>query len=100
MLALQPWVDLTIVVNFAHLKTACLNASPAACEGIDCQNIKKITLCVHPYIEAFITKGFFWKSLLHKWKKTTGGKITVRGMASYGFMEFKFFNELEDEIIV
>ncbi len=64
------------------------------------QNIKKITLCVHPYIEAFITKGFFWKSLLHKWKKTTGGKITVRGMASYGFMEFKFFNELEDEIIV
>ncbi len=64
------------------------------------QNLKTVTLHVHPYIEAFITKGFFWKSLLHKWKKTYGGKITVKPMASYGFMEYKFFNEMEDEIVI
>ncbi len=64
------------------------------------QNQKDVTLCVHPYIEAFITKGFLWKSLLWKWRKTYGGKIKVRSMASFGFMEYKFFNALEDEIAV
>ncbi len=64
------------------------------------QNLKKITVCVHPYIEAFITKGFFWNSLLSKWKKTTGCKITIRSMASFNFMQFKFYNEADDEIII
>ena len=64
------------------------------------QNLKKITLCVHPYIEAFITKGFFWNSLLHKWKKATGCKITIRSMASFAFTQFKFYNEADDEIIM
>ena len=64
------------------------------------QNIKKLSLHVHPYIEAYITKGFFWNSILHKWKKNFGGKIKVAGMASYGFMEYRFFNEQEDEIVV
>lgn len=64
------------------------------------QNIKKITLCVHPYIEAYITKGFLWNKLVNKWQKAYGGKITVRGMASYTLMEYRFFNELEDEIVI
>ncbi len=64
------------------------------------QNQKSVTLHVHPYIEAFITKGFFWSSLLHKWKKAYGGKIKVQSISSYGFMEYKFFNDLEDEIVV
>jgi ribonuclease G len=64
------------------------------------QNINKITLCVHPYIEAYITKGFFWNSLLHKWKKSTGGKIKVRAVNSYQLMEYRFLNEVEEEIII
>ncbi|MCD6067211.1 MAG: ribonuclease [Bacteroidetes bacterium] len=66
------------------------------------QNQKDITLCVHPYIEAFITKkdGFFKPNTVKKWSKSMGAKIEVRSMASFSFMEFKFYNKLEDEIVV
>ena len=66
------------------------------------QNFKKISLCVHPYIEAFINKkdGFFKPSLLKKWSKELGCKIDIRSMASFGFMEYKFYNELEDQIMI
>ncbi|MBS1645940.1 MAG: Rne/Rng family ribonuclease [Bacteroidetes bacterium] len=63
------------------------------------QKINRLTLAVHPYIEAYITKGFFWNSLLHKWKKTTGCKITMRSMTSFGFTQFKFYNQADEEIV-
>ncbi len=65
------------------------------------QNQKDITLNVHPYIEAFITKGsLFKRSKLANWNKEFKQKIKVQPMASYGFMEFKFFNKDLDEIII
>lgn len=66
------------------------------------QNIKKLVLGVHPYIEAFITKkpGVFKPNLVSKWKKEYGAKIDIRPMNSFGFMEYKFYNELEDEIVI
>lgn len=64
------------------------------------QNLKKITLCVHPYIEAYITKGWWFNSLKAKWQKSTGAKIEVRPMASFNFMQYKFYNEADDEIII
>jgi ribonuclease G len=65
------------------------------------QNLKKITLAVHPYIEAYIDKGTFFKpSLLKKWSKDLKCKITLRSMASFGFMEYKFYNEMEDQILL
>ncbi|MBC7863346.1 MAG: Rne/Rng family ribonuclease [Bacteroidia bacterium] len=64
------------------------------------QNQKDITLQVHPYLEAYITKGFFWKSILHRWKKTYSKQLKLKPIQSYGFMEFRFFNSIEDEIVV
>lgn len=65
------------------------------------QNEKKLTLNVHPYIEAFITKGtIFKKSLLKKWASTYKAKIKIQAMASYGFMDFKFLNKDGDEIVI
>jgi ribonuclease G len=66
------------------------------------QNMKNVVLGVHPYIEAYITKkpGFFKPSLLQKWKKDYAAKIDVRTMNSFAFMEYKFYNEMEDEIVV
>jgi ribonuclease G len=66
------------------------------------QNIKNVVLGVHPYIEAYITKkaGFFKPSILQKWKKDYAAKIDVRPMNSFAFMEYKFYNEMEDEIVV
>jgi ribonuclease G len=65
------------------------------------QNQKSVIVSVHPYIEAYITKGSFFKpSILKKWKKAMGGNIEVRSMASFGLMEYKFYNQLEDEIVI
>ena len=65
------------------------------------QNEKQLTLHVHPYIEAFITKGsLFKKSLQKKWASAYGQKFKIQPMASLGFMEFKFLNKDGDEIVI
>ncbi len=64
------------------------------------QNETGVTLCVHPYLEAYITKGFFWSSLRHKWGRKYGKKIKVKAMTSYHFLEYHFLNKNEDEIKV
>lgn len=64
------------------------------------QNQKNITLNVHPYIEAFITKGGFLRSKQWKWYFEYKQKVKIQPMASYGFMEFKFFNKDLDEIVI
>jgi len=60
------------------------------------QNEKKITLLVHPYIEAYIKKGF--PSLQWKWFLNLRKWIKVKGMASYYLTEFHFLNAAEEEI--
>lgn len=65
------------------------------------QNEKVLTLNIHPYIEAYITKGsFFKKSILKKWRSAYNVKLEVQPMASFGFMEFKFLNKDHDEIVI
>ncbi len=61
------------------------------------QNESGVTLCVHPYLEAFITKGFF-NSQRRKWSNKFGKKIKVRAVSSYTFLEYHFLNKNEDEI--
>ncbi len=56
----------------------------------------KVTLCVHPYLEAFITKGLF--SRQWKWFFSYGKKIRVKAMPSYHLTEFHFLNAKEEEI--
>jgi ribonuclease G len=65
------------------------------------QNEKDLTLNVHPYIEAYITKGgWFTKSIQQKWKSSYGQKVKIQPMASLGFMEYKFLNKDGEEIII
>ena len=64
------------------------------------QNESTVTLCVHPYLEAYITKGLFYSSLRRKWMKKYGGTINVRAVNSYHFLEYHFLNKNEDEIKV
>jgi ribonuclease G len=61
------------------------------------QNESGVTLCVHPYLEAYITKGIF-NSLKRQWSKKYGKKFKVRAISSYNFMEYRFLNKNEDEI--
>jgi len=62
-------------------------------------NQKSLTLCVHPYLEAFLTKGFI-SSLRRKWQSKLGAKIKVRAVSSYHFLEYHFLNSTEDEIMI
>ncbi|MCW3105340.1 MAG: ribonuclease, Rne/Rng family [Bacteroidetes bacterium] len=62
------------------------------------QNEKDITLCVHPYLEAYITKGWWFNSLKAQWGKKYGKSFKVKPVNSYNFMEYRFLNKNEDEI--
>lgn len=64
------------------------------------QNQKNITLQVHPYIEAYIKKGGFLRSLQWKWRFNYKQWVKIDAVPSIGFMEYKFFNKEMDEINV
>ncbi len=62
------------------------------------QNEKSVTIKVHPYIEAYLTKGIFFNSMRHKWQREFKKKIQVEPMISYHIMEFHLFNQSGEEI--
>ncbi len=64
------------------------------------QNEKSVTLNVHPYIEGFIKKGGFLRSKQWKWYFEYKQWIKVESMVSYGFMEYRFLNKEQDEIVI
>ncbi|MDA3780694.1 MAG: Rne/Rng family ribonuclease [Bacteroidales bacterium] len=57
---------------------------------------KKLTLKVHPYVSAYLNKGFF--SIKKKWKKKYNCKIKVQELASYTFLEYRFFDDDGEQI--
>jgi ribonuclease G len=60
------------------------------------QNEKNLSLIVHPYIHAFLTKGFF--SQRCKWKRKYHVKLKITTQNSYHLMEYHFYNRNGDEI--
>jgi ribonuclease G len=60
------------------------------------QNESGVTLCVHPYLEAYLTKGFI--SLRRKWSYRYKKNIKIKPVSSYHFLEYHFYNSKEDEI--
>ncbi|RYZ97952.1 MAG: Rne/Rng family ribonuclease [Sphingobacteriaceae bacterium] len=60
------------------------------------QNEKNITLCVHPYIEAFIKKGLY--TIQMKWYFKYKQWIKVKSNPSYQITEFRFFSAKDEEI--
>jgi len=59
---------------------------------------KNIKLAVHPYIAAYLTKGLWSKINQWRWKYKQWIKLIP--MDSYSFMEYRFFNKIDEEIIV
>ncbi len=60
------------------------------------QNEKVVTLCVHPYIAAYIKAGIV--SLRIKWFFKYGRLIKLKAVPSYFLTEFHFLNSKEEEI--
>ncbi len=66
------------------------------------QNEKNITLKVHPYIAAYLTKRESWmpwsNTIVKGWMTSFGGTIVVESSTNYHFMEYKIFNSRGEEI--
>jgi len=60
------------------------------------QNEKGLSLTVHPYLYAYLTKGF--KSIQMKWFMQYKQWIKIKPVKSYHLLEFHFFNKRGDEI--
>lgn len=60
------------------------------------QNASYLKLSVHPFIYAYLTKGLF--SVRWKWYRKYKIWIRLESVASYNFLEYRFFNKLDDEI--
>lgn len=59
-------------------------------------NVKKFTLHVHPYVAAFIEKGFL--SLKRKWRWRYGRGIKIVPNQNLALLEYYFFDENNEEI--
>lgn len=42
LLAVRPWIERPAMDNFKNLKVACLDSTPAVCEGHECNQIKQL----------------------------------------------------------
>lgn len=60
------------------------------------QNEKAVTVAVHPFIHAYLTRGIF--STRRKWMWKYNKMIRLKAMANYHMLEYKFFNKNNDEI--
>jgi ribonuclease G len=60
------------------------------------QNEKSLTVALHPYLHAYLTKGFF--SIRYNWFVKYKRWIKLKPMPSYHFLEYRFFNGNNDEI--
>jgi ribonuclease G len=59
-------------------------------------NQKKVTLTCHPFVHAYLTKGFY--SIQRKWYTTYNRWITVKKSDAYAFLEYRFFDGKGEEI--
>lgn len=60
------------------------------------QNEKAVTVSVHPYVAAYLTKGLF--SIRWKWQRKYKKKIKVDSSTAYHFLEYHFLNASGEEI--
>ncbi len=58
---------------------------------------KNLTIAVNPIVYSHLTKGFF-SSIIKTWRKKFKTKIHIKANTNYHIVEFRFFNENEEEI--
>lgn len=63
---------------------------------ITSHQLKRITIKLHPYIAAFLNKGFVTKRM--RWSLRYRCRISVIPISSYHFLEYHFFDSKDTEI--
>ncbi|MCK3682921.1 Rne/Rng family ribonuclease [Maribellus sp. YY47] len=61
-------------------------------------NKKKLQIKVHPYVAAFLTKGF--KSRRNQWFFEYFRWVNIESNSAYSFLEYHFYDENQEEIIL
>lgn len=57
-----------------------------------------VKMYVHPYVDAYIKKGFFFSSLLCKWKRSLGSTFKIIPDQSLAMLQYKVFDKDGNEI--
>lgn len=60
---------------------------------------KEIRLLVHPMVEAYLKKGWL-NSIIRKWKKNFKMKLTLEANSSLQFLEYHFYDEAGEEVVI
>jgi ribonuclease G len=60
------------------------------------QQERKLTVVTHPYIQAYLTKGF--KSIRRQWQRKYKMRLTINPSESYNLLEYKFFTPDGEEV--
>lgn len=63
------------------------------------ENLNYVNVHIHPYLEAYVNKGWF-NTIARKWKKTICKGIKITANESLAFLEYKFFDKDGNEIEV
>lgn len=61
------------------------------------QNEKQISIEVHPFVHAYLTKGMF-SSLRSKWQRKFGKKIQLQKNSNFHFMEYHIYDKNGEEL--
>lgn len=61
-------------------------------------NKKKLTIQVHPFVAAYIKKG--WPSIVQRWSLKNFKRIRVDSVSSLSFLDYHFLDESGDEMIL
>jgi ribonuclease G len=60
--------------------------------------INEFVLHVHPYVDAYLAKGWWWKTIKHQWQRTYGKGCKVIPDENLGMLQFKFYDKNSIEI--
>ncbi len=61
---------------------------------------KSLTLLVHPMVEAYLTKGWWFKTIISKWNKQFSMKINLEANSSLQFLEYHMYDSNMEEITI
>jgi ribonuclease G len=61
------------------------------------ENRTRMTLMVHPMLEAYLTQGW-WKSIRRAWQKALGIKLAIESNSNLEILEYHIHNALGEEI--
>lgn len=59
---------------------------------------KQVTLMVHPMVEAYLSQGWWWQTIINKWRKQLGLRINLECNSSLQFLEHHIYDTAGEEI--